>query len=185
MSVVAEPLVTAEEFIRRHGHDRWVELVNGRIVKLPMPGAKHGYVASTVDRLIGVFVAERQLGRVFGNDTFVRVRSNPDTYRGPDVCFVSFGKLPKEAEVPEGPLELPPELVVEVRSPSDTVRAMSDKAYEYLEAGVRVVVVFDPPTESVGVFRAGELPQRFSNGDDLKLSDVLPGFAVPVRQFFG
>ena len=50
---------------------------------------------------------------------------------------------------------------------------------------VRVAVVFDPPTESVGVFRPWELPQRFSNGDDLKLADVLPGFSVPVRQFFG
>ena len=94
-------------------------------------------------------------------------------------------RLAKDADVPEGPLEFPPELVVEVRSPSDGVRAMTDKAYEYLEAGVRVAVVFDPPTESVGVFRAGELPQRYSNGDDLKLSDVLPGFAVPVRRFFG
>jgi Uma2 family endonuclease len=142
-------------------------------------------VANEVAFRITEHVKRNGLGRVFGNDTFVRVRSNPDTYRGPGVCFVSFAKLPKEAVVPEGPLELPPELVVEVRSPSDSVRAMTDKAYEYLEAGVRVAVVFDPPSESVGVFRAGELPQRFSNGDDLKLSDVLPGFSVPVRQFFG
>src|SRR5262249_51181278 len=159
--------------------------VNGIIVRLPMPGAKHGAIASEVNYRLTDHVKRHNLGRVFGNDTFVRVRSNPDTYFGPDVCFVSFEKIPKEAEVPEGPLEMPPELVIEVRSPSDRVRAMTDKAYEYIEAGVRVAVVFDPPTESVGVFRAGELPQRFSNGDELTLPDVLPGFEVPVRQFFG
>jgi len=185
MSVVTEPLVTAEEFIRRHGHDSGVELVNGIIVRLPVPGAKHGAVVSEVNYRLTDHVKRNSLGRVFSNDTFVRVRSNPDTYRGPDVCFVSFEKMPKEANVPEGPLELPPELAVEVRSPSDSVRAMTDKAYEYLEAGVLVAVVFDPPTESVGVFRAGELPQRYSNGDELTLPDVLPGLAVPVCQFFG
>jgi Uma2 family endonuclease len=185
MGVVAEPLVTAEEFVLRHGHDSGVELVNGRIVWLPMPGAKHGYVANKVSRLIGNHVEANDLGRTFGNDTFVRVRSNPDTYRGPDVCFVSYAKMPKEAEVPEGPLEFPPDLVVEVRSPSDSIRQMTDKSNEFLDAGVRVVVVLDPQTDVVWVTRTTDWPQRYHNGDVLTITDVLPGFAVPVRQFFG
>jgi Uma2 family endonuclease len=185
MSVVAEPLVTAEEFVLRHGHDSGVELVNGRIMRIPMPGAKHGFVTSTVDRLVGAYVTEHQLGRVFGNDTFVRVRSKPDTYRGPDVCFVSYAKLSKESEVPDGPLEIPPDLVVEVRSPSDSSREMRDKAREYLDSGVRVVVVVEPQTESVWVDRNVDWPQGYHNGDVLTIPDVLPGFAVPVRQFFG
>jgi Uma2 family endonuclease len=185
MSVVAEPLVTAEEFVLRHGHDSGVELVNGRIVRLPMPGAKHGVVASEVNYRLTDHVKRHDLGRVFGNNTFVRVRSNPDTYRGPDVCFVSYAKLPKEAEVPEGPLEFPPDLVVEVRSPSDSIRQMTDKSNEYLDAGVRVVVVLDPQTDVVWVTRTTDWPQRYHNGDVLTIPDVLPGFAVPVRQFFG
>ncbi len=185
MSFVAEPLVTAEEFVRRHGHDRWVELVNGRIVRIPMPGAKHGAVCSEAVYIFTEFVKSHGLGRVFSNDTFVRVRSNPDTYRGPDVCFASYAKLSKEAEVPEGPLEFAPDLVVEVRSPSDSVRHMTDKANEYLDAGVKVVIVLDPQTDSAAVCRAVDWPQRIHNGDELKIPDVLPGFTVPVKQFFG
>ena len=61
---------------------------------------------------------------------------------------------------------------------------MSDKAYEYLEAGVRVVLVLDQETESAAVFRPGGWPQRFHNGDEVTIPDALPGFAVPVKRFF-
>ena len=33
--------------------------------------------------------------------------------------------------------------------------------------GVGLALVFDPPTASVGVYRAGEIPLRYSNGDAL------------------
>jgi Uma2 family endonuclease len=184
MSVITEPQMTADEFIRRHGDDRNVELVNGQIVRLPMPGAKHGLVANKAGRLIGNFVEANSLGRTFGNDTFIRLRSKPDTVRGPDVCFVSYAQFPRDAEVPDGPLEVPPELVVEVRSPSDSVRHMTDKTKEYLDNGIKVVVVIDPQTESVWVDRNVDWPQRYHNGDELTLPDVLPGFSVPVKQFF-
>ena len=65
-----------------------------------------------------------------------------------------------------------------------TYEAKYAKATEYLDAGVKVVVILDPQTDSAGVFRPDELPQRFHNGDELKLDDILPGFAVPVARFF-
>jgi hypothetical protein len=46
-------------------------------------------------------------------------------------------------------------------------------------------VVLDPRIEAATVYCGNdELPQRFHNGDELTLPDVLPGFAVPVRRFF-
>jgi len=47
-----------------------------------------------------------------------------------------------------------------------------------------VVLVLDPPSASALVFRENEPPQRFSIGDELTISDILPGFAVPVKRFF-
>jgi Uma2 family endonuclease len=61
---------------------------------------------------------------------------------------------------------------------------LADKAAEYLNAGVNVVLVIDPQVESVAVFRRDENPQRYHNGDELTLPDILPGFAVRVREFF-
>ena len=85
--------------------------------------------------------------------------------------------------MPAGPLPTP-ELVIEVRSPSDRISQLSAKASEYLDAGVAVVVVLDPVTASAAVYREDEFPVRLHNGDELTLPDVLPGFAVAVRRFF-
>ena len=125
------------------------------------------------------------LGRVMCNDTFVRVGTNPATFRGADVCFVSYAKLPKDQPRPKGPLEVPPDLVIEVRSPTDRTSDVLVKVGEYLGAGVTVVVVLDPNLECATVYRqTDDFPQRMHNGDELTLPDVLPGFAVPVRRFF-
>ena len=178
----APPLMTAEEFIRLHGNESGVELVNGRVVRLPMPGEEHGEVGGNAHVLIHTAVKQAGLGRVFINDTFIRLR--PDLIRGADVSFVSYARLPKDRPRGKGPLEVPPDLVVEVRSPSDRISQVTAKAIEYLDAGVAVVLVLDPDTESAAVFRPDELPQRFSNGDEVSLRDVIPGLAVPARAFF-
>jgi len=179
----ATPL-TAAEFFSTYGGDRTVELVKGKVVRCPMPGFKHGEVSLTVGSLVRDFVKQRNLGRVLSNDTFVRTGSDPDSYRGADVCYVSYANLPKEVESPDGPVDLPPDLVVEVRSPSDRLNRLTAKATEYLDAGVTVVIVVDPTTESAAVYRVNEFPMRYSNGDELTVPDVLPGFAVPVKKFF-
>ena len=117
------------------------------------------------------------------NDSFVYAGSNPDSVRGVYVCYFSYARLPKAEPCPKGAAEVSPELVIEVRSPSDRSRVVQEKVDQYLEAGVEDVVVLDPALESATVFRKTS-EDRLSNRDELTLPDVLPGFAVPVRKFF-
>jgi Uma2 family endonuclease len=184
-TTTTEPLLTADEFMRRHGGETCVELVRGQVVRYPMPGGPHGLIAGNVTAFLHNFVREHALGRVFSHDTFTRTRTKEitATLRGPDIAFVSYARLPK-GPVPEGPLPVSPDLVIEVRSPTDRIPQLSAKATEFLEAGVAVVVVIDPGTESVAVYREDELPIRMHNSDELTLSDVLPGFSIPVKRFF-
>jgi Uma2 family endonuclease len=176
--------MTAAEFVKRYGHESGVELVRGKLVRLPMPGFEHGTLATRAMVLLSVYVDLHQLGRVAGNDTFVRVRRNPDSFRGSDALFISYERLPKNAKKPKGPLEVAPELVVEVRSPNDRMKALREKIEDYLAGGVTAVMVIDPESESIAVFRDDELPMRFHNGDKVVLPDVLPGFSVPAKAFF-
>jgi Uma2 family endonuclease len=180
-----EPLLTADEFMRVHGGETCVELVRGHVVRYSMPGGPHGYICNNASLIITPFVRQHKLGRVFTNDTLMRTRLKDPTesLRGPDLAFVSFAKLPP-GDIPDGPLSVAPELVIEVRSPTDRIPQLSSKASEYLEAGVTVVLVLDPATESAAVYRENELPLRMRNGDELTLPDVLPGFSVQVKQFF-
>jgi Uma2 family endonuclease len=184
-TTTTEPLLTADEFLRHHGGETCVELVRGQVVRYPMPGGPHGLVAGNATALLHNFVREHGLGRVFSNDTFTRTRIREATarLRGPDVAFVRFARLPK-GPVPEGPLPVAPDLVIEVRSPSERIPQLTSKATEYLDAGVTAVLVLDPDTESVALFRENELPIRMHNGDELTLPDRLPDFAVPVKKYF-
>ena len=179
----AVPLLTAEEFLKLHGDESGVELVKGRLVRSPMPGGKHGQICGNAYFLLRAFVESRDLGRLMTNDTFVRVGTDPDTFRGADVCFLSYSRLPKNCEIPDGPIPVP-DLVVEVRSPTDRLNQLTGKATEYLEAGVSAVVVLMPDTQTAAVYRSEELPIRLGSDEQLTLPDVLPGFAVAVRAFF-
>jgi Uma2 family endonuclease len=178
----APPLLTADEFADRFSSDPLVELIDGVVERLPMPGSPHGYVALNAGGLVRQHVRASGLGRVFGCDTFVRTGTAPDRVRGADVSAQSYARLPKGEPLPK--VLDRPERVMEVVSPSDRPGRPADKIREYLAAGVVVVVVLDPTAESAAVYRPDERPQTRHNGDDLALPDVLPGFAVPVAAFF-
>jgi Uma2 family endonuclease len=176
-------LMTADEFAATHTQIR-AELVKGVVKGYPMPGTKHGKICMKIGALIYHHVEAGDLGHVMSNDTWVKTGSDPDTVRGADVCFVSYGRLPKD-EVPDGVVPVAPDLVVEVRSPSDRWNDIFIKVGEYLRVGVRAVVVLDPKTTSATVYRDEEFQQTFHNGDSLTLPDVLPGFSVTVSSLFG
>jgi Uma2 family endonuclease len=181
-TAVPAALMTADEFTARYAHIH-AELVKGVVKEYPVPFFKHGFLCYRIARLIGDHVEVQDIGRVGTNDSWIRTGSNPDTVRGADVCFFSYERLPRGV-VPEGLLSAVPDLVVEVRSPSDRWIDVFTKVCEYLAAGVRVVVILDPTTASASVYRADELQQIRHNGDELTLPDVLPGFAVVVGQLF-
>ena len=182
-TATATPLLTAEEYANLPDPGVPQELVRGTIVTMPVPGRRHGYVCMRVGRILGDFVESRDLGRLFSNNTGVITGRSPDTVRGADVAYYSFARLPK-GPVPDGVGPEIPELVVEVRSPSDRWREVQAKVSEYLKAGVLAVVVLDPDSETGHVFTSDDPPRTLAASDDLVLPGVLEGFRVPVGRFF-
>jgi Uma2 family endonuclease len=181
MVVATLPQMTVEEFFKLHGSESNVELVRGQIVRYPMPGVRHGVICLNAGAIVRDFVRANKLGRAMVNDTFIRISA--DTTRGADVCYVSYDKLPPGLS-PVGVLEVPPELVIEVRSPSDLWTEALGKMLDYLRIGVPVVIILDPKTESASVFRSGTRQETFEKDETLTVPDVLPGFEVPVARFF-
>ena len=177
-------LVALEEYLQMPDTGRQTELVRGRIVEMNPPYPWHGFICSRIDRLTGNFADSHDLGRVMCNDSGVVTERNPDTLRGADVCFYSYQRLPKGPIARRSYFDVMPELVFEVRSPSDRWREVLEKVAEYLRAGVLVVCVVDPEAYTVTVYES-DSPTRVLNKDDmLTLPQVLPGFAVKVAQLF-
>jgi len=177
--------LTADEFARRYDGQR-VEYVNGQVREVPMAGRKHGIVCNWIAYYLTAHALANSSGRVFTNDTFVKVpqRADPERVYGADVCFVSFARLSKDADVPSGVIPATPELVVEVGSPSDSWSDAVSKVLDYLRAGVSVVVILDPATRSASVYRDNVRQEIFEVDQNLVLPDVLPNFSVPVAALF-
>jgi Uma2 family endonuclease len=181
--IVTEKLITADEFGRMEDNGRPSELVRGRIVQMNVPAARHGFLCFQISHALGRYLDANKVGRVFCNDAGVVTERDPDSVRGPDVCFVSYERLPR-GELPDGYLTVIPELVFEVRSPSDRRSEILAKVAEYLNAGVKIVCVVDPVKKSVRVYTGEEEDNVLTADQELDLSEVLSGFKVPVRSFF-
>ena len=179
----AEALMTAEEFGQRPDPGYPEELVRGRIVGMPPPDRRHGFVCLKAGRIFGNFVDEHDLGRVMSNDSGVITERGPDTVRGADICYYSYARLPKGPLAPGYGPEVP-ELVVEVTSESDRWLEIHEKVAEYLGAGVLMVVVLDPKLQTAHVFGADGPPTTLGSEDELVLPGILDGFRVRVGRFF-
>jgi Uma2 family endonuclease len=174
--------ITANDFFQFHQNDN-LELVRGRIEELSMPQGFHGSICARLVIAIGIYLNDRDIGQVISNDSFIRFQRDPDTVYGPDMAFFSYDRIPKDA-FPIGLLEVIPELVVDVCSPSDSWAKLMDKVDDYLKAGVTVAIVVNPEKKAVHVYRANAVEQRFNIDDEITIPEVLPGFTMQVTKLF-
>jgi Uma2 family endonuclease len=172
--------LTAEEAWRLDRPGFW-ELVDGRVVSVSPAGARHGEVVARVTRLPATFVEAHRLGRVLAGDAGFILRRNPDTVRGPDVAFVSAARMP--GRPPAEFIEGAPDLAIEVVSPSDTWRAVDEKAEEFLAAGAVAVWAIDPGTEVAKVY-AAEGTELLGAGDSVRCAELLGDFELPLQELW-
>jgi Uma2 family endonuclease len=145
-------------------------------------GFQHGHLGAKLAQILLNFAEPRGLGAVTGSETGFLIARDPDTVRAPDAAFVRAERLPPAD--PRGFFPGAPDLAVEVLSPSDRASEVSAKVRDWLEAGAGAVWVIDPENETVTVYRTPGEAAILGISDTLPGGDVLPGFAVPVREIF-
>ncbi|MEX2213332.1 MAG: Uma2 family endonuclease [Phycisphaeraceae bacterium] len=176
-------LLTAEEYAGLPDDGCRTELVRGRIVYLNMPMPTHGYICARIVRLVGNYVDDHDLGRVFSNDSGIITERHPDSVRGADVAFYSYNRLPR-GPLPDAYPPLAPEVVFEVKSPSDSVKQMTVKAGEYLDAGVLQVCLVDPSIQRVSVLSVNAEPFSLKEKELLTFPGTIPGLEIPILKIF-
>ena len=159
-------------------------MVKGKVYEMAPAGGRHGYTSNRTAVRLTVHIDLAGLGHVFTAETGFILRRDPDTVRAPDVSFVSRDRLSAD-EIPDGFIELVPDLVVEVVSPHDRRSEIREKVEEWLRAGVRLVWVIYPVTRSADVYRSLDDVSHLSEDDVLDGQDVVPGFACRLGELFG
>lgn len=142
------------------------EVVDGEIRLMPPNKTTH---AKIVQALTAAFV--RQLDeskiQIYGSTFGLVIRKEPLTCRVPDLALFIKANVVEE----DGYVHSPPELVVEVLSPSNTPARVREKLREYEAIRVPEVWVLLPDVRAIEVFRpqAGKL-EKFASVKDGQLS---------------
>lgn len=177
----ATKTITADELLAMGDIGR-CELMYGELVMMTPAGVPHGIVAARFGRFLSEFVDQHDLGIVLAAETGFKIESNPDLVRAPDASFVRKDQL--LGGLPRGFFEGVPDLAVEVISPDDSKREISEKVNMWLAHGTKTVWVADPKSMTVVVHRVGEKPQKLGTRDEIQDEPVLPGFVLPLAKVF-
>ena len=184
MTTAKPKLLTADDLLRLDSQGVRGELIRGVLHETMPAGLRHGKIAIRLGGRMNALVEQGDLGHVFGSDSGVLLERNPDTVREPDLAYVSAERLPLDADV-DGYCPVAPDLVVEIKSPSDSDREVDEKATMWLSHGVRIALVINPEAGTIRV-RRPDLPAVILTVDDtLDVGEVLPGFTCAVREILG
>ena len=176
-------LLTAEDLLRLSSQGVKGELIRGVLHETVSVGAEHSFIGIRLGGEFDRYARRHRLGRVGGTDGGVLVERNPDTVREPDIFFVSAEKLPLNVRV-QGYLDVVPELVVEIVSPSDSPTEVDEKIRMWLDLGVSMALVVRPANRTIVIRRPGIPAVTLSGEDTLDGGDVLPGFSLPLSEIF-
>lgn len=154
------------------------EYVKGVLIPMPAASILHGGISVRVIRYLDAHVYQNQLGDVYTAETSFRIG---ERVMKPDVAYVAKHRVPEDRT--KG-FPFPPDLAVEVISPSDILWDVSEKVLAYLDAGTCMVWLIDPVLEHMTVYRPNRAFKILRIGDTLTGEDVIEGFSCAVEKLF-
>ena len=162
--------------------DKQYDLIDGELYMAPAPSLRHQAVLRNLELLIWTFVKENNLGQVFFAPVDV-ILSEEDVVQ-PDLLFVVQERL---GILTERGCEGPPDLVVEVLSPTTEQRDRELKRKVYAKFGVSEYWLVDPEVQSIEVM---VLEAEDFSSPDIYLregsivSRIIPQLSLAVSQVF-
>lgn len=176
--------ITADEFLARAEEDSFAQLIRGEVVA-HVPTWRHQGIEGEIFFELTMWTRAAS-GRGAAR-TEVNVRVSDDDVFIPDVVWVAEANLPAPDA---GYLASPPDLAVEVRSPSTWHYDIGDKRLRYEAAGLRELWLVDHFVNTVIVFRRST-PTAPSLDVSLEVtppepltSPQLPGFSLDPAKLF-
>ncbi|MYE90140.1 Uma2 family endonuclease [Candidatus Poribacteria bacterium] len=142
------------------------EIIDGKMMPSPAPIPAHQIIGANIFSPLSQYVKAQELGVVLFAPVDIILQRDPLRTRQPDVLFIHKDKLPGTSlDDLEGLqlLEITPDLIVEVLSPSDTKKVLTGKLTDYQRIGVKECWLVSRETRSVEVLR---LSAKKSEGAD-------------------
>ena len=166
------------------------EIIDGEMVPCPTPTPAHQIIGANIFSPLSQYVKAKELGVVLFAPVDIILQRDPLRTRQPDVLFIQKDNLPgtslddlEELQL----LEITPDLIVEVLSPSDTKKVLTGKLTDYQQIGVKECWLVSREARSVEVLRlSAEKSERagFYGLGEIVHSEVLIDLRLAVDAIF-
>jgi Uma2 family endonuclease len=179
MGATAAPkTVSVDEYLSNPEY-KHSEYVDGEVVALNVGTKKHSKIQVRCASMLMRYLDHNPIGYAAAE---LHCRLNIEgrvRFRLPDVAVI-LNDTDEEARY----LDRAPDMVVEVRSPEDSLSAQIGKMRDYFANGTRLAWLILPEEQSVIVLTADGPPNSFAAGQTLDGGTVLAGLSVPVSDLF-
>ena len=183
MANLARPRQTVEDYLALPDDVRG-ELIDGVVYLMtPAPNLEHQDIVVALTRWLRAHADDTSVGRVFVAPTDVHLASGDIVQ--PDLLLLLEPHF--DATKQFQAYNTPPDLAVEVLSPTRPERDRIVKRHLYAQNGVTEYWIADPETRSVEVLRREEAvytPAGWFRHEDLVVSPLLPGLRIPLTNVF-
>ena len=176
------PRVSYADLERAPEDGRRYELYDGEVFVVPSPIPRHQIVAQNLSHLFDAYAAEG--GGLAIISPIDIVFSEYDVVQ-PDVVF--FMPSRRHLVQLDAPIRQPPDLAIEVLSPSTAATDRGKKMQMFARYRVREYWIVDPGAESIEIYTlaqgAYELVRTVIAADQVH-SPLLPGLVFPASKIF-
>ena len=153
----------------------------GELIVMPPTGGETGRRNLNLSMQLGIWSKQTKLGEAFDSSTMFQLPNG--AYRSPDASWILSPRW-EALSVKEREVFPPicPDFVVELRSPSDSLKTIQNKMQEYIDNGARLGWLLDPQGQQVEIYRLGQEKQALLSPTSLSSEEVLPGFVLNLRE---
>ncbi len=167
------------EGLRESHPGRRIELTRQRRLRIVMTAPIGGRITIKLGRQIDEWV-DIAGGEVF--DSSVDYHMWTEDWKYPDGSWLSPERVSDDPMWWAKTFTLSPDLIWEVRSPSQSVEDQREKMVEWIEAGVRLGWLIDPFERKVWVYRANGEVEALDDPATLSGEDVCVGLSVDMSR---
>ncbi|MEG4043369.1 Uma2 family endonuclease [Microcoleus sp. Pol17_C1] len=156
---------------------------NGELIVMPPTGGETGKRNLTAGAQLWTWNEQTELGEAFDSSTGFTLPNKAD--RSPDVSWVEKSRW--SALTPEQKdkfIPLCPDFVIELLSPSDSLKKTQEKMQEYMENGCRLGWLINRKKREVEIYRPGQDVEVLQSPLTLSGENVLPGFVLNLQKIW-
>jgi len=156
---------------------------NGEIIIVPPTGGETGKHNIEIAADFVIWNRQTQVGVCFDSSTCFKLPNGAD--RSPDVSWIKQERW--DTLTPEQKEKFPPiapDFVLELMSPTDSLKKTQEKMQEYMDNRVKLGWLIDRRTRRVEIYRLGQVVKVLESPTELSGEDVLPGFFLNLESIW-